>query len=197
MTLNRERKLRGLENNILQPLVKGSTQLDAQHIPDAEYRLFQEAQRIAREVKYADLTPSEKHIHESASKRLRERIFDLFTEWIEHCVCLNNDMAKTQFNLRFAWFMRELLADSAIWIEGDKIEAKHEGDNDSVDYVDEYYKTQPDHYTEASWDKFEHKATTAWIKWLRETGKLDEILKENREKLKEEEQKREDVKKTK
>ena len=108
-----DRKLNNIDkNNILQPMVKGSTVLDVEHIPEPEYRMFMEAKKIATNVKFEDLTPKQHQLLTATSLRMGERIIDLFTMWIESTITGSKDcMAKAQFRKRLVWFFQELKKD--------------------------------------------------------------------------------------
>ena len=112
--MSRERKLRGLEGNILQPLVKGSTQLGVVTLPKAEYRLYEVATNLIQKVPYAELTATQKEVLKVFRFRIMERVLDIFTTYIDAFFCGGNSMAQTQAKLRLYWFLQELQKDSEI-----------------------------------------------------------------------------------
>ena len=77
MSLNR--KIRDLEDSMLQPIEPGSTKIDVSGLSEPEQQLFNEASKIMDSFKRAprELEPYEESILFQAGNRLRHRILDI------------------------------------------------------------------------------------------------------------------------
>jgi len=145
------RKLNNLENNVLQPFPVGSTQFCAWALPEPEQALLEAARNLATsQIPYEETTVQQRTILDQADKRLRQRIFDLFTSYMTGLLCRGDKIAEMTVHERFLWFIRELAKEVDQELEVAEIEKKQK-DDDPVDRVDEYYRKAPPVFTEESW----------------------------------------------
>lgn len=175
MSKSLRNKVNNLENHILQPFEAGSTQFCTWALPEMEQRLLERARELAlMEIPFDEIKREDMKILEEAHKRLRARIFDLFTTYMVGLLCKGDRIAEMTVHERFLWFIKELAKEVDQELEVAKIE-KEMAPNEEVDKMDEYFRQAPKLFTEASWYKLQDELfqeiaqRPGFKKWLEAT----------------------------
>lgn len=149
-------KVNNLENNVLQPFERGSTQFCPWALPEPEQKLFERARELVlMEIPFNEVTKDQMTILTTAYTRFKMRIFDLFTSFMVGLLCKGDRHAEITVHERFLWFIKELAKEVDQELEVAEIEKKMIENNDPVDKVDEYYRKAPELFTLESWYKLQ------------------------------------------
>jgi hypothetical protein len=175
------RKLNGLENNVLQDPIIGSTKFCTCGFPEPEQVLLERARQLAvMEIPYDETTEAQRAILEKAVGVFNFRVFDLFTTYLEGLLCRGDKIAIMTLHERFLWFITELRKEIHQQLEVTEIE-KNTPEDCEVDRVDEYFRKAPELWTPESYDKI---STGLFLDLLKNSKKLQKYMKQLDKKVK-------------
>jgi hypothetical protein len=123
------RKIRDLEDSVLQPIEKGSTKISVEDLPEAEVEFFKACEKISKEIECGreDLTPQEFDLLREANKRIIHRTLDLFDNAMQIWFQLNNGTKKFLWTAHFYYFLFEFARHMNQVDAEEAIEAKTRG----------------------------------------------------------------------
>ena len=105
------KRLKELEDKVLQPIEWGSTRFSYNDLPEAEQALFNKVWKIIDAHKYnntAEIQPWEMKLMDEASNILWLRAIDVFNTVIGYTIHRDNPTGKLLWNMWFGFFMEEM-----------------------------------------------------------------------------------------
>jgi len=104
-----DKKMRELENRVLEPVTPGSTKLCIDLFPEAEKALFERYMWIIQNMDASTWDDETSQVLEQGYQRLNIRVIDLFESWLKAFFNIRQNADKNFIiTIRFWYFMFEL-----------------------------------------------------------------------------------------